>query len=813
MTGTRLDAATLTIPHLDPGVDMLTAALAYAECGWFLLPTDPAIDTKHPGSVVGDRWQDKSSRDPKQIAAWFAGTDYGIALHCGRSGAIAFDVDDPDKLPDVLAADLLGTPVPYQSTRPDTPDRGHYPFAMPPGRTLGNGLGRLSGGWGEIRGANGVIIAAPTSHPEGGEYQWQRTGPVPVLPEEIAEQLPEASPAVDAATDAGVRAFIASQQGRSRPEVLQGLVSVLRASFEAGESRHQSTVPVMAGAMKEARAGFYSAREAIDALWPIFLGAVTKPPASAKQGAARSKEQASDEFAGITAWGVGQALAADLDEVRGRVGEKMPDNSAWARSTPDTDTFWSSREILTHIRDYARALRVSPWALLGVAMVHAVAQIPPRVVLPRLTGSYASLNLFVAPVGPSGSGKDAAEAAARDAITYAWTRIPVVPLGSGEGIAATYRPSGTKPDDPNEETAAIFTAPEVDTWAALSARQGSTVTAELRKLWTGQTIGQGNAAKETRRVVKAHSYRACAIFGVQPLRSAPLLAAADGGMPQRMVWLPAVDPDAPEEPTRAPDAREAAVPNWLEPTAHSGLVVLDTPEAARREIDLHRCAVLRGDPSVDPLDGHALLTRLKVAAALMALEGRTTVTEDDWSLAGAVMTVSSLTRRHCQQVIAAQSRRTNQGKALAAAEREEIISDRKLARCKEYIERALGKLNEGQLIARHELRRKVFADFRLHFDTAIAQLIDDAKVTEVATDAGTAYTCKTFTRPPTSGNDPCKPFTRVNPHRETDLGKYGGTAPPPGAPTDHTPGMTARVQQTLAKVRANGQKPVSEAAS
>jgi len=30
------------------------------------------------------RWQDKSSRDPKTIAAWFAGTDYDIAIHCGR---------------------------------------------------------------------------------------------------------------------------------------------------------------------------------------------------------------------------------------------------------------------------------------------------------------------------------------------------------------------------------------------------------------------------------------------------------------------------------------------------------------------------------------------------------------------------------------------------------------------------------------------------------------------------------------------------------------------------------------------------------
>ena len=279
----------------------------------------------------------------------------------------------------------------------------------------------------------------------------------------------------------------------------------------------------------------------------------------------------------------------------------------------------------------------------------------------------------MAPVGSSGSGKDAAEAAARDAIVYTFDQIPVVPLGSGEGIAVTYRPSGINPDDPNTVTAAIFSAPEIDTWAAIAARQGSTVTAELRKLWMGQTIGQANAGKDTRRVVKAHSYRACGIFGVQPLRSGALLAAADGGMPQRMVWLPAVDPDAPPEPPKAPPPCKGEVLDWSgrsSMTMHGGLVVLEAPECARREIDAHRLAVLRGNPSVDPLNGHALLTRLKVATALMALEGRTTITEDDWSLAGTVMEVSDRTRRHCQLTLIAASRRPNQGKALAAAERE-----------------------------------------------------------------------------------------------------------------------------------------------
>ena len=168
--GRQERGAALAIPKLDDNVDNLTAALAYAEAGWYVLPV--RLGTKNPGSVVGKHWQDKSSREPKQIIAWFAGTTHDVALHCGRSGAIVFDVDQPDKLPDILRKHLRAAP--YQSTRPDVPGRGHYVFLQPPGRRIGNSGGRLGGAWGEVRGANGVIMAQPSHHPEGGHYQWVR---------------------------------------------------------------------------------------------------------------------------------------------------------------------------------------------------------------------------------------------------------------------------------------------------------------------------------------------------------------------------------------------------------------------------------------------------------------------------------------------------------------------------------------------------------------------------------------------------------------------------------------------------------------
>src|SRR5690606_28469462 len=90
-------------PDLDPGDSgLIRAAIQYAQHGWYVLPVRTDGDPKRrkqPGSVVGKGWPTKSSRDPQVIADWFTGTTHGIALHCGRSGAVVLDVDAPDKLP------------------------------------------------------------------------------------------------------------------------------------------------------------------------------------------------------------------------------------------------------------------------------------------------------------------------------------------------------------------------------------------------------------------------------------------------------------------------------------------------------------------------------------------------------------------------------------------------------------------------------------------------------------------------------------------------------------------------------------------
>src|ERR1700739_2245553 len=434
----------------------------------------------------------------------------------------------------------------------------------------------------------------------------------------------------------------------------------------------------------------------------------------------------------------------------------------------EANSVWSVRPVLEHIRTLARSRRVGPWAVLGTAMARALPTIPAHVALPPTVGGRMSLNLFVALVGPSGAGKGGADAACAAGIKFGGPRVDHVPLGSGEGASRTFRPLGTAAELPNPVTAAIFTVPEIDTLTALMSRQGSTLSAELRKLYSGEALGFANAGKDTRNLVAAHTYRACVVVGMQPLRSHALLGAADGGLPQRVIYLPTSDPDAPGQ--RPPDPGRWEVPTSAWPRGNPGhlrLVPSQTdlvvPETARVTIDTHRLAVLRQDHRVDPLDGHALLCRLKAAAALMALDGRTAIDDTDWHLAGTVMEISTQSRERCRRALTEHSRHQNTARALASVERDEAVAERKSQRAREAI---LRKLSGDQQLTTGELRRSLKVDIRDHYDTALTELLDTGQITVSPGQRGThrvsVYRRYTDQEPSSSSADvACTPSTPV----------------------------------------------------
>ena len=101
----------LRIPEIPDSASALDAALAYAAAGFYVGPLDvnalDAHDRKNPGKVFGKGWPAKTTRDPQEIAAIWAGTDYGVFLHAGRSGAVVVDLDSPELLPAGLAEALV----------------------------------------------------------------------------------------------------------------------------------------------------------------------------------------------------------------------------------------------------------------------------------------------------------------------------------------------------------------------------------------------------------------------------------------------------------------------------------------------------------------------------------------------------------------------------------------------------------------------------------------------------------------------------------------------------------------------------------
>jgi len=346
-------ARSLSVPAVTSADDTITAAIKYAEAGWYVGYVNTASRNPKSPEAMARRWQDKTTRDPAVIAMMFAGTDRGIFLHAGRSGAVIVDVDTPEKLHPDLAQVILDLKPPKQSTRPDQPGRCHYIFAQPAGRSLGNSVGSLGSGWGEIRGKNGVIVVAPTVHAEGGLYQWLATGDVPELPPSLSEQLPDALAAVDAADDYQVTTFLTQHTGRSRTELLDIHVQAYRNKCASGESRHDSMNGHLAGAMKEAKAGFYGAQIAADTLQSVFLEEVAKTP-HGKQKSSRTGAAARNEWRGLLAWAVAQASASDSLETQARVAEKVPDLTELVVSV-DADTRVSADDATEAALDAAAA--------------------------------------------------------------------------------------------------------------------------------------------------------------------------------------------------------------------------------------------------------------------------------------------------------------------------------------------------------------------------------------------------------------------------------------------------------------------------
>lgn len=327
-----------------------------------------------------------------------------------------------------------------------------------------------------------------------------------------------------------------------------------------------------------------------------------------------------------------------------------PARSAPGEPTNTSAELWDAHPVLADIRRFARARGASSWALLGCLITRCLTATHPGYRIPPIILSHASLNAFLAVVGASGVAKTGVNNVSYDYMTFDG-EADTFPVGSGEGIAALFlqpdpdAPKGRAGMVRNDRIGALMTADEVDTLAALGSRSGATLGSVLRTAWSGGQLGQTNGDPTRSRSVARDSYRLGLIVGVQPTRAAVLIDDGGAGTPQRFLWCPAADPTL-QRPTEAEKAwaRTRARTTWtLRGDQGPDVRVC---EAAIQLIEDTHYAKMRGE--TPPLDGHALLCRLKVATGLALLcTGRFDVTDEWWALSGDVMSISEQTRAGC----------------------------------------------------------------------------------------------------------------------------------------------------------------------
>lgn len=399
----------------------------------------------------------------------------------------------------------------------------------------------------------------------------------------------------------------------------------------------------------------------------------------------------------------------------------------------DYEDFWTARPELETIRAMARSRMASPWSTLGIVLAREITAVHPRLVLPPIVGGQVSLNLYVGITATSGVGKDTGFEAAEAALPV---HVRTARPGSGEGIAHQYvrREGG---DVIQHNNSVLFQMREVKTLGGLKDRSASTLLPELCTAWMGHELGHAYVDEKKRLPMEKHAYRLCLAVGIQDANAGILLDDADSGTPQRFLWLPSTDPDAPmvtpddPEPLKwdpqawAPEF--AAAPGQEYCMGSPELVEMKVCDAVRDAVRADRLAVLHEKPSLPP---HALLSREKVAAALALLAERTEITDGDWELAGYVMDVSDRNRHAISAAATEAQRQRNRARGRDEGERQVIVRQQveasDLSQAKNRVLSLIASEPEG--ITQSGLNRAVSRKDRDNLGQAVTELAAEKRI-------------------------------------------------------------------------------------
>jgi Bifunctional DNA primase/polymerase, N-terminal len=551
-------------------------------------------------------WPKVSSNDPDVVGAWDWSGANGYGIDCGKSGVFVVDVDPLGEWSD-------------EDTRIHSTGRGlHYFYEDLIGLPSGQNV------WPHVdtRGVGGMVIGPGSWHPHG-DYAIVREGPPAPLPAEVYAAVTRPKPKPTYSYDGPEYDDLSPEQRASADRVVEATIfdwSVRLATAANWDERVTD------------HKGRGWERLAADCAFALMCRALSPWTNLDLDDAEAAYRRILPDAIAANA-----RCAGKWDSGRVARARTFP-----AEPPPWLDPVFDATPVLRHVRQAAHSREMSARGLLVCTLARLAVVVPLDTKLPDVIGARAPINLGVALVGGSGDGKSVLFEISRELLGLdgvdqrAIERVP----GSGEGLIETWL--GTPQDDGFggkvrlliADPRRLFFVDEVGQLGAVKdGRSGSTLGPVLRSMLTGGMLGTENADVARRRHVPAGAYRAALVVGVQPDASDVLLNDYDVrvGTPQRLTWTLTADPTlyALTGAVEWPGPLEWRAPTW--PTT------VEYPEHVKAEI--RRVAREKHNPDAgagDELDGHAMLTRLKVAALLAALHGEAEITDLWWRLAGVV---------------------------------------------------------------------------------------------------------------------------------------------------------------------------------
>ena len=333
--------------------------------------------------------------------------------------------------------------------------------------------------------------------------------------------------------------------------------------------------------------------------------------------------------------------------------------------------FYDQRPWMAACRQMAEAVGGSPSAHLLAFLTRWATLIPPGFSIPPINGAPCSFDLLNVIAGTSGSGKTSPMRNAAEMLPVDRKDLRMgLGLGSGEGIIEAFYThelveEGKKAKERRKTIAGVnFAISEGLIFAELAGRGGTTHVTRFCDGWSGAALSTANASAETFRHIDVNQYRLTLIMGIQAKQAHELMtdSAAAQGFVGRLLFVWAEEPRVKPRPV-PPERLVLPVPKGPLPVA--GVfqqTYLSYPPEVYTECQDANDARVGTDVPVE--EHHHDLLRCKVAGVVALMDGRMSVSRDDWSIATALVDLSRLVRLH----LYATRKQAQRDQGLAAAE-------------------------------------------------------------------------------------------------------------------------------------------------